>query len=832
MALYRKYRPSSFAEVVGQDHVTKPLSVALESRDASGRPDRINHAYLFSGPRGCGKTSSARILARSLNCVEGPTATPCGKCASCRALAPGGPGNLDVVELDAASHNSVDDMRELRDTAIYQPAESRYRIYVIDEAHMISAQGFNALLKIVEEPPEHLIFIFATTEPERVLQTIRSRTHHYPFRLLTPPDMRGLLERVVESESVQVAPDVYPLVIGAGGGSPRDSLSVLDQLVAGAGDDGVTYDEAAQILGVTDKSVLADAVSALAASDRAALFGVVDRVIVSGQDPQRFAADLLTRIRDLLVLSAVPDAADAGLVDIPEDQLPEVREQASSIAVGSLTRFAQILDEGLERFRGATSPRLLLEVMAARMLLPGAEQSVEALWQRVESLERGERSSGSGAVAAGSGTQAPAPVQQAQAQPAPTAEQAPEFSEDELKNLSPLQRARLRSKKAGDFARSQMPSAASSTAPAAPAAPAAIPKDLAEDAGADTAATSPKEVAAKESAPQEPAPKPQASASGGNSRLDQWQAAKEASRRAQELARQQDRIERERIAKQQEAAQRAAEGLPAEPEQEAASDAGYEPQPEAKPEQPATSEIDAVSEASEVEAEDPASDTFDNASQNQPEPAEQQEPQQEPQQEHQLTVESLTSQWPKVLESISGQHATAARVLATQARPVAVDGNQVFLQHHTGALANRLSTPEYSQALSAAIESQVGVAVSLDISVGSGRGSKPQPERTAEQPTASAESSSAAKPEPANPEPAKPATPEPEAKQQLKPEPEPAPKADPQPEPVDEVPLPPEPEEDEYYDIDDSPSEVEHRDQREVVLDLLASELGARRVEM
>ena len=316
MALYRKYRPASFAEVVGQRHVTDPLSAALESRDAQGRPNRINHAYLFSGPRGCGKTSSARIMARSLNCAEGPTATPCGQCASCRALAPGGPGNLDVIELDAASHNGVEDMRELREKAIFQPAESRYRIFIIDEAHMITASGFNALLKIVEEPPEHLIFIFATTEPERVLPTIRSRTHHYPFRLLTPPDMRGLLERVVTAEGVRVEPDVYPLVIQAGGGSPRDSLSVMDQLIAGSGTNGVDYETSAAILGVTDSVIITDAIEALAAGDRAAMFSVVGRVIMSGQDPARFASDLLGRVRDLLVLSAVPNALEQGLVEL------------------------------------------------------------------------------------------------------------------------------------------------------------------------------------------------------------------------------------------------------------------------------------------------------------------------------------------------------------------------------------------------------------------------------------------------------------------------------------------------------------------------------------
>ena len=456
MALYRKYRPATFAEVVGQRHVTDPLSAALESRGADGAPDRINHAYLFSGPRGCGKTSSARILARSLNCVEGPTATPCGKCASCVALGPGGPGNLDVVELDAASHNSVDDMRDLRDKAMYAPAESRYRIFVIDEAHMVTPQGFNALLKIVEEPPEHLIFIFATTEPEKVLTTIRSRTHHYPFRLLPPNLMRGLLERIVGEEHVPVADDVYPLVVRAGGGSPRDSLSVMDQLLAGAGPEGVSYDLAAGLLGVTDQSLLDDAMRALAETDRAALFGCVDRVVRSGQDPKRFAEDLLGRVRDLLVIAAVPNAMEEGLVDAPEDRVDAMREQATAVPTGTLTRFADVLQRGLPDMSGATSPRLLLEVLCARMLLPASEQSVESLIQRIEALERGGVVAGGGAAAGGAGaaarptqsTQQPGqpPAGQSpagQALTAATRQSAPAANIPDDANLSPLQRARL-----------------------------------------------------------------------------------------------------------------------------------------------------------------------------------------------------------------------------------------------------------------------------------------------------------------------------------------------------------------------------------------------------
>ncbi|HET9892386.1 MAG TPA: DNA polymerase III subunits gamma/tau [Mycobacterium sp.] len=380
MALYRKYRPATFAEVVGQEHVTEPLSIALEA-------GRINHAYLFSGPRGCGKTSSARILARSLNCAQGPTATPCGVCDSCQALAPNAPGSIDVVELDAASHGGVDDTRELRDRAFYAPAQSRYRVFIVDEAHMVTTAGFNALLKIVEEPPEHLIFIFATTEPEKVLPTIRSRTHHYPFRLLPPKTMRALIGRICEQEGVAVDDAVYPLVIRAGGGSPRDTLSVLDQLVAGAEGAHVTYQRALGLLGATDMALIDDAVDALAAADTAALFGAVESVIDAGHDPRRFATDLLERFRDLILLQAVPDAASRGVVDAPEDVLERMREQATRIGPATLTRYAEVVQAGLGEMRGATAPRLLLEVVCARLLLPSASDTESALLQRVERIE-------------------------------------------------------------------------------------------------------------------------------------------------------------------------------------------------------------------------------------------------------------------------------------------------------------------------------------------------------------------------------------------------------------------------------------------------------------
>jgi DNA polymerase-3 subunit gamma/tau len=384
LALYRKYRPSVFADVIGQEHVTVPLSNALSS-------DKTHHAYLFSGPRGCGKTSSARIMARSLNCEKGPTPTPCGLCQSCKDLVANGPGSIDVIELDAATHGLVDDARDLRDKAFFAPVNSKYKIYIIDEAHQLGPGAANALLKVVEEPPPHVIFIFATTEPEKLISTIRSRTHHYPFRLVPPGILTSHLEQICKAEGVEVAKGVLPLVVRASGGSVRDALSVLGQLLAGAGKEGVSYDIAVQLLGFTDGALLDDAIDALAARDAATLFATIDRVIESGHDPKRFTADLLERIRDLMIVAALGDtSANSILRDMPDDQLERMRTQADRIGTASLSRAADIAAQGLTEMRGATAPRLILELICGRILLPISDATESGLLARIERLERVE----------------------------------------------------------------------------------------------------------------------------------------------------------------------------------------------------------------------------------------------------------------------------------------------------------------------------------------------------------------------------------------------------------------------------------------------------------
>lgn len=617
---------------MGQEQVTTPLSAALDA-------GRINHAYLFSGPRGCGKTSSARIMARSLNCEHGPTSTPCGKCDSCVSLAPGGPGNLDVTELDAASHNGVEDMRELRDRAYYAPAESRYRIFIIDEAHMISPSGANALLKVVEEPPEHVIFIFATTEPEKIIGTIRSRTHHYPFRLLTPPAMKGLLQRTVESEGVQVEDSVYPMVIEAGGGSPRDTLSLLDQLLAGAGPDGLTYDLARPLLGVTDVSLLDDAIETLANQDKPGLFAMVDHVIEAGHDPRRFAVDLLDRLRDLMILQAVPGAIDAGLVSAPTDRASVLTAQAQRFSGPQLTYLASTVNDRISDLTGATSPRLLLEIMCAHLLIgstgPAAAAPASAAAPAPAS-----------APAANAAAVSPAPAGPATPGGAPAANSAVAGAQDPQSAAAAIiarRRAKSQEQQASAPSPAPTPAPTAQPQPQAPSQPESQP-DAQPQAQPEQPAAAEAQSTQK---PQGHEPQPQRQEAG-----DPWQRERQ--------------IPQAKVPEQQSA-------------QSAQSEAPHSAPAQEKHREPLEKPVPARAEETAPEA----------AAQPAPQPAPQTQAAAKPDGDF---AEAVREKWVALRGSV-GKRNKVAEIMLAEARVLGFRDGALTLGHTTGALAERINAP-------------------------------------------------------------------------------------------------------------------------------------------
>ena len=617
---------------MGQEQVTTPLSAALDA-------GRINHAYLFSGPRGCGKTSSARIMARSLNCEHGPTSTPCGKCDSCVSLAPGGPGNLDVTELDAASHNGVEDMRELRDRAYYAPAESRYRIFIIDEAHMISPSGANALLKVVEEPPEHVIFIFATTEPEKIIGTIRSRTHHYPFRLLTPPAMKGLLQRTVESEGVQVEDAVYPMVIEAGGGSPRDTLSLLDQLLAGAGPDGLTYDLARPLLGVTDVSLLDDAIETLANQDKPGLFAMVDHVIEAGHDPRRFAVDLLDRLRDLMILQAVPGAIDAGLVSAPTDRASVLTAQAQRFSGPQLTYLASTVNDRISDLTGATSPRLLLEIMCAHLLIGSTGPAAAAPASAAAPAP-------APAPAANAAAVSPAPAGPATPGGAPAANSAVAGAQDPQSAAAAIiarRRAKSQEQQASAPSPAPTPAPTAQPQPQAPSQPESQP-DAQPQAQPEQPAAAEAQSTQK---PQGHEPQPQRQEAG-----DPWQRERQ--------------IPQAKVPEQQSA-------------QSAQSEAPHSAPAQEKHREPLEKPVPARAEETAPEA----------AAQPAPQPAPQTQAAAKPDGDF---AEAVREKWVALRGSV-GKRNKVAEIMLAEARVLGFRDGALTLGHTTGALAERINAP-------------------------------------------------------------------------------------------------------------------------------------------
>jgi DNA polymerase III subunit gamma/tau len=660
-ALYRRYRPDSFADVIGQEHVTAPLMAALDK-------NRVNHAYLFSGPRGCGKTTSARILARCLNCAKGPTSHPCGECDSCIELARGGAGSLDVIEIDAASHGGVDDARDLRERATFAPIRDRYKIFIIDEAHMVTSAGFNALLKIVEEPPEHIKFIFATTEPDKVIGTIRSRTHHYPFRLVPPEPLMAYLAQLCEQENVPVAPGVLSLVIRAGGGSVRDSLSVLDQLMAGAGPAGLDYELAVSLLGYTHASLLDDVVEAVAAADAATVFKSVDRVIQTGHDPRRFVEDLLERFRDLIIVQAMPESAHAILRGMPDDQISRMQTQAAQLGASELSRAADITNAALNEMSGATSPRLHLELLSARLLLPGADTTARGMAARLDQMER--RLNYGGAPAAGSDA------------PAFAGTTAPQQDIDSASSGGGLAAVRAQLAKAKEAAEADN----GRRAQAAQAAQAA------QDDSARTSA--PATVPVQNSAPAhnvpEPAPVPQgAPVQGTPSPAAQnapvqnlpaggdWPEVAEPGRAPEEPTVQQRRPEAAP------AAQTRPEAAPA-----------AAPQPQAAQAQAAQSQPAQAAPVAQPSGQAPSQSPAPPAAGG-------------------GNVEVIRRAWPEILDNLTKIKRSSWALIGPNATPQAFDGKTLLLGFNTAGLAGAFSRGEHSDNLRQAIHVTLGITCTI-----------------------------------------------------------------------------------------------------------------------
>ncbi|WP_278235505.1 DNA polymerase III subunit gamma and tau [Isoptericola sp. AK164] len=651
-ALYRRYRPETFAEVIGQDHVTAPLRQAL-------RTGRANHAYLFSGPRGCGKTTSARILARTLNChrntPEKPLDTPCGECPSCVELARGGPGSLDVVEIDAASHNGVDDARDLRERATFAPARDRYKIFVLDEAHMVTSHGFNALLKIVEEPPEHIKFVFATTEPDKVIGTIRSRTHHYPFRLV-PPDVLGpYLEQLCAAEGIEPGAGVVPLVTRAGGGSVRDTLSVLDQLIAGSSGT-VEYDLAVSLLGFTHATLLDDVVDGIAARDGASIFRVIDHVIATGHEPRRFVEDVLERLRDLIVIAVSGEAADAVLRDLPADRLERMRHQAAHLGFSELSRAADLVNTALTEMTGATSPRLHLELLCARLLLPGADDGTEGLAARLDRLERGAVAAGPVGAAPGT-TAAPADGAEDQAAAEPAA------AASGTSGLSGAAAARAA------LARSRRPVAEVSPPASDPAPPSVAASQPAPEPGAEVDTEAEPTSAPEPHVPVEDAAVPSASAVGPD--------------------------------------------VEAPPAEEPPTE---EPPAEEPPteEPPAEAPEDSVPEP--VEPAGPAAEPQDPRPAAPPAPASPAGHTPEPTSASGPTAEDLRRRWEEIVANL-GSPVTRALV-EQNAQIGALSGDRLQLSFQTEGLARNFSQPRHTEAFAEAVYQTLGLRAQIEVTVG------------------------------------------------------------------------------------------------------------------